>query len=231
MRLAIFDLDGTLIDSKQDLTDATNATRVHLGYPPLSDVVVASYIGSGAPVLMRRALGTEASEELVGLALKFFLSYYGEHLLDKTVLYPGVREALDELRGADVPMAVLTNKPMSMSVAIVEGLRLEKHFFRIYGGDSFRLKKPDPVGIEALMNEVHSAREATIMVGDSHIDIKTARNARVRACGVMYGLQPETLAAEPPDLLVDDLRELSRYVITRIGAPPSDRPGSLDEQE
>lgn len=215
MDLVIFDLDGTLIDSKQDLADATNATRAHLGYPPLSEEVVASYVGNGAPVLIRRALGLEASGEIVAQGLAYFLKYYFEHMLDKTVLYRGVREALDELREARVPMAVLTNKPFVNSIGIVEGLGLSDHFFRVYGGDSFPLKKPDPIGIEALMTEVKASRLRTLMVGDSHVDIKTARNAQVKACGVTFGLQPQSLVAEPPDLLVDDMREMAQYVLAR----------------
>ena len=217
MDLVIFDLDGTLIDSKQDLADATNATRVHMGLAPLSDELVASYVGNGAPTLIRRALGTEATAQQVDQGLAFFLKHYFKHMLDKTKLYPGVREALDELHAARVPMAVLTNKPVANSVAIVDGLGLGSHFFRVYGGDSFPLKKPDPIGIDTLMAELNAPREATVMVGDSHIDIKTARNAGVQACGVTFGLQPETLVAEPPDLLVDDMRELARYVLSLRG--------------
>jgi phosphoglycolate phosphatase len=213
MRLAIFDLDGTLIDSKADLVDATNATRLHMGLSPLSEETVASYIGSGAPVLMRRALGPEASETQVNEALAFFLKYYYVHMLDKTVLYPGVREALDEMKAAGVAMAILTNKPHANSVGIMDGLGLGGYFVRNYGGDSFPQKKPDPIGIQTLMADLGLPPESVIMVGDSHIDIKTARNAGVHSCGVTFGLQPETLVAEPPDLLVDDMRELSRWVL------------------
>ena len=213
MDLVVFDLDGTLIDSKADLAAATNATRVHLGYEPLSEAVVASYVGNGAPVLIRRALGADASDELVADGLAFFLQYYRQHMLDRTVLYPGVREALDELLAARVPMAVLTNKPIVNSIGIVEGLGLKDHFFRVYGGDSFPTKKPDPMGLDALVNEAKSEKSRTLMVGDSYVDIKTARNAQVKACGVTFGLQPESLVAEPPDLLVDDMREMSRWVL------------------
>ena len=214
MDLVIFDLDGTLIDSRQDLADATNATRQHFGFPRLSEELVASYVGHGAPMLMRRAFGPEASDALVADALAYFLHYYFQHMLDKTVLYPGVRQALDELLAAHVPMAVLTNKPMANSLGIVEGLGLTGHFFRVYGGDSFPVKKPDPAGIEALLQETRARRARTLMVGDSHVDIKTARNAQVMACGVSFGLQPESLVTEPPDLLVDDMREMSRFVLT-----------------
>ena len=211
--LVIFDLDGTLIDSKQDLVDATNATRVHMGLAPLSSDLVASYIGNGAPLLIRRALGMDATGEQVEEGLRFFLRHYSKHMLDQTVLYPGVREAMDELKSAGVPIAVLTNKPTVASVAIVDALGLGEHFFRVYGGDSFPAKKPDPAGIDGLIAQAKVAREATIMVGDSDVDVKTARNARVRACGVTFGLRPETLVSEPPDFLVNDMRELSRYVL------------------
>ena len=213
MDLVVFDLDGTLIDSKADLAAATNATRVHLGYEPLSEAVVTSYVGNGAPVLIRRALGADASDELVADGLAFFLQYYRQHMLDRTVLYPGVREALDELLAARVPMAVLTNKPIVNSIGIVEGLGLKDHFFRVYGGDSFPTKKPDPMGLDALVYEAKSEKSRTLMVGDSYVDIKTARNAQVKACGVTFGLQPESLVAEPPDLLVGDMREMSRWVL------------------
>ena len=214
MDLVVFDLDGTLIDSKADLAAATNATRVHLGYPPLSEEVVASYVGNGAPVLIRRALGLEASDELVACGLAYFLQYYFQHMLDRTVLYPGVQDALDELLAAGVPMAVLTNKPIANSLGIVEGLGLTRHFFRVYGGDSFPTKKPDPMGLDALVTEAKASKARTLMVGDSHVDIKTGRNAQVKACGVTFGLQPESLVAEPPDILVDDMRDMARYVLS-----------------
>jgi phosphoglycolate phosphatase len=134
-------------------------------------------------------------------------------MLDNTRLYPGVREALDRLLAGETKMAVLTNKPVRISRMIVAGLGLEKHFFQVYGGNSFEQKKPDPVGIEALLGESGAARERTIMVGDSYVDIRTARNARVRACGVLYGFQPETFVEEPPDLVVGNMVELADYVL------------------
>src|SRR5215468_3799754 len=111
MDLLIFDLDGTLVDSKLDLVHSVNAARSRMDLPPIVESLVASYVGDGAPVLMRRALGPEATEEEVQRGLEFFLAYYREHMLDNTRLYPGVREALDRLRGGGAAMAVLTNKP------------------------------------------------------------------------------------------------------------------------
>src|SRR5438552_5730236 len=140
----LFDLDGTLIDSKRDLVQSVNATLRELGRAELPEDLVASYVGSGAPALINRALGGTASAVEQQSALKFFLAHYDEHKLDFTREYPGVRETLEELR--DVPMAVLTNKPVNISVRILEGLKLVEFFRAIYGGNSFVTKKPDPLG-------------------------------------------------------------------------------------
>jgi phosphoglycolate phosphatase len=215
MNLLIFDLDGTLIDSKLDLVHSVNAARGLMDLPPISEELVSSYVGNGAPVLMRRALGPDASEADVARGLEFFLKYYRAHMLDNTRLYPGVKDALDRLRDGGSTMAVLTNKPVKFSRSLVEGLGLADHFFQVYGGNSFEQKKPDPIGIETLLSESGLTRERTIMVGDSGVDVQTARNAKVQACGVSYGFQPETFVEYPPDLLVDDMRELAEYVLSR----------------
>src|SRR6266849_2144477 len=124
MDLVIFDLDGTLIDSSADLANSVNATRAHLHLPPIENEIVYSYVGNGAPVLIRKALGSGYSEDAVRGALEFFLAYYREHMLDNTVLYPGVREVLDRFHTKGITMAVLTNKPVRFSQAIVDGLGL-----------------------------------------------------------------------------------------------------------
>jgi phosphoglycolate phosphatase len=205
--LLVFDLDGTLVDSQRDLTEAVNATRLWMGLTPLPQEVVARYVGNGAPVLVQRAL-PDAGEEDWSRGLKYFLDYYREHMLDSTRLYPGVREALDELHRGGVPLAVLTNKPIRFTLQMLEGLGLDLHFFRVYGGNSFPEKKPDPTGLNALIAESRSDREHTVMVGDSAVDVQTARNAGARACGVRWGFQPETFVTSPPDFLIDDMREL-----------------------
>ena len=213
MPLLIFDLDGTLIDSRLDLAHAVNATRAFMGLAPLEHDTVYQYVGNGAAVLIQRALGDLGSEENVGRALPFFLGYYSEHKLDFTELYPGVRETLDKFRAAGIPMAVLTNKPVRISVAIVEELGLGEHFMRVYGGNSFEQKKPHPIGIETLMAETGIPAAETMMVGDSAVDVQTARNAGVQCCGVTYGFQPETLVQDPPDLLVDRMEQLADHVL------------------
>jgi phosphoglycolate phosphatase len=220
VELLIFDLDGTLIDSRQDLADAVNATRVHMNLPPLDAGLIASYVGDGAPVLVRRALGPEASEDQVRQALEYFLNYYSEHKLDFTRPYPGVTEALERFACAEMKMAVLTNKPVRISRAILEGLDLARYFFAIYGGNSFAYKKPHPIGVETLCREAGVPARRTMLVGDSGVDVRTARNAGVRICGVTYGFQPETLIEEPPDLLVSSLAELADFLgVPPVGAP------------
>ncbi len=213
MDLLIFDLDGTLIDSRLDLAQAVNATRLHMGMPPLENAQVCSYVGNGAAVLIRRAMGERAAEAEIQEALEFFLEYYREHALERTTLYPGVREALELLDGAGKRLAVLTNKPVKISRAILDGLGVGGRFFQVYGGNSFEFKKPNPIGVEALMNEARVDRARTLMIGDSSIDIQTARNAGVRSCGVTWGFQPETLADPAPDLLAGRMEELARRVL------------------
>jgi len=213
MDLLIFDLDGTLIDSKLDLAQAVNATRAHMGMGPLENERVYAYVGNGAPVLIRRALGDQATEAQVQEALEFFLAYYRAHPLDFTRLYPGVRESLERLSAAGKRMAVLTNKPVRISRAILDGLGVQGYFFQVYGGNSFEFKKPHPAGVEALMREAGVGRDATLMVGDSAVDVETARNAGILCCGVTYGFQPETLADPAPDKLVDRMDELADWLL------------------
>jgi phosphoglycolate phosphatase len=211
--LLIFDLDGTLIDSRLDLANAVNAMRAHLGMDPLANERVYSYVGNGAPVLVRRALGEEAGEPEFRGALQFFMEYYAAHDLDHTTLYPGVRESLDRFRRAGKRMAVLTNKPTAMSLRILDGLGVGGHFFQVFGGNSFAQKKPHPAGVEALMGEAAVDRARTMMVGDSAVDVATARNAGIACCGVTYGFQPESLAEPAPDLLVDRMEQFADWLL------------------
>src|SRR5262249_52127787 len=153
---------------------------------------------------VRRAL-PGASEDDVKRGLHHFLEYYRDHMLDHTRLYDGVREGLDALHSANVPLAVLTNKPVRFSVHMLEGLGLDTHFFRVYGGNSFSEKKPHPLGFEMLLAESGADRASSLMVGDSAVDVLTARNAGVRSCGVAWGFQPETFVKAQPDFLVSKM--------------------------
>lgn len=208
MDLLVFDLDGTLVDSTLDLANSVNATRVHLGMPPLPVSTVASYVGNGAPVLIRKAIGPDADEETLDLALTYFLSWYRDHILDNTLPYAGVMDGLEQAQRAGHKMAVLTNKPERFSKTLLAGLGMDKYFFRVYGGNSFPEKKPNPFGLHKLMEEAGTQPESTWMIGDSSVDILTARNAGVRCVGVTYGIQPESLETYPPDVLLDSLAEL-----------------------
>jgi len=210
VRVLIFDLDGTLIDSKLDLAHSVNAMLEHMGRAPLVHENIYSMVGNGAPVLVRRALGEGVTDAEVEEGLAHFLSYYREHMLDNTVTYAGVREALEMLSGR--PMAVLTNKPVKFSQAIVEGLGLGRYFRYVYGGNSFEKKKPDPTGVEILLRDFAASPREAMMVGDSDVDVRTARNAGIWACGVSYGLGSEGLRANPPDLMLDSLAELPAHL-------------------
>lgn len=205
LRLIVFDLDGTLIDSRRDLVDAVNATLRQFNLPQQHDERIASYIGNGAAKLVERALAADGADpSLAPAALAAFLDYYREHKLDNTLPYPGVLEQLHILRETmNTPMAVLTNKPVRASEQICEGLGLSPFFFRIYGGNSFETKKPDPEGLLALMAEAGATAEQALMIGDSDVDIRTARAAGAWSIGCRFGLSPHTIAAMEREALVD----------------------------
>jgi phosphoglycolate phosphatase len=210
VRALIFDLDGTLIDSKLDLALAVNATLQHMQRAALPHERVYGYVGQGAPRLIEQALGPGATPGECRQGLAHFLAYYREHMLDNTVTYPGVREGLVALE--NLPMAVLTNKPVRFSEQILEGLGLSGYFRFVYGGNSFETKKPDPAGVAVLLRDFGAAPREAMLVGDSEVDVQTARNAGTWACGVTYGLGSERLAQYPPDLLLDSLEELAGYL-------------------
>jgi phosphoglycolate phosphatase len=220
LMLLVFDLDGTLIDSAQDLCNSVNAALRHVGRKPLPQPLIAGFVGNGAPLLVRRALAygntggleklDQVDEGLQARTYAFFLDYYRAHKLDFTRAYEGVLESLEALRalhdvhgGRPRTMAVLTNKPVRPAQGICEGLGMADYFLHIYGGNSFKTKKPDPEGLLKLMSEVGARPEETVMIGDSQIDVETARNAGVWSIGCTFGYGPQDLMTSPPDILVD----------------------------
>lgn len=231
--LLVFDLDGTLIDSSEDLCLSVNAMLRAFGRVELPFPTIASYIGDGAAALVGRALqATEATEpppsrrppgrspaQNFEEAYAFFIQFYREHKLDNTQLYDGVAESLAAIRAQapEVLMAVLTNKPVNPSRAICEGLGVARFFFQNYGGDSFASKKPDPEGLLALIGEANGLRREqsngaldlsqVVMIGDSGVDVETACRAGVRSLGCTFGLAPESLKQCAPDLLVQHASE------------------------
>lgn len=216
VRVLVFDLDGTLIDSALDLALSVAATLEFMKRPPIPHEIIYSYVGNGAPTLIRKALGPEASDEDCQRGLEYFLGYYRGHMLDNTFTYPGVREGLAAL--AHFPMAVLTNKPVRFSEKILDGLGLSHYFKFVYGGNSFERKKPDPMGMQLLLGDFGASPREAMMIGDSEVDVQTARNADTWACGVTYGLGSDRLAQHPPDVLLDSLTELPPLLISRASA-------------
>jgi len=215
VKLLIFDLDGTLIDSRLDLVHSVNAMLRHCNRPELPDEVIASYVGDGAPMLVRRALGDPKNEGVVKEALEYFLAYYRVHKLDFTHLYDGIEEMLacvGNCNGVARKMAVLSNKPVIPSRAIVEALGLAEFFIHVYGGNSFPTKKPDPHGVHTILRETKTHPEETLMIGDSSIDVITGRNAGLWTCGVTYGFAPHTLCEAPPDVVVDSPKDLAELL-------------------
>jgi len=232
-RLLVFDLDGTLIDSREDLSNSVNAMLAHLGKPELPHAVIAGYIGNGASMLVRRALadpeGDVHDETYVNGALEFFLDYYRVHKLDYTTVYDGVLGALDAIRAEHpgIGMAVLTNKPVRPSRDICAHFGLDRYLFQNYGGNSFHTKKPDPTGLLALIAEASGLEPGaaaitpaeTVMIGDSDVDVLTARNCGAWALGCAYGLAPHSLAAAPPDAVAKTPVEWPAMLRAIAGAP------------
>ena len=209
VELVVFDLDGTLIDSARDLAASVNAAieRLRPGTPPVPLERVRTFVGDGAAMLVTRTLGAAGVAVPKEEALPVFLECYQARLLDTTVLYPGVRESLDAL--GDRRLAVLTNKPGEMSRRILEGLGVAGRFVRICGAGDVPAKKPDPAGLRMLLEETGTPPAAAVLVGDSAVDVRTGRAAGVLTVGVTYGLDPTSLVAVPPDVLIGDLRELA----------------------
>jgi phosphoglycolate phosphatase len=207
VRALIFDLDGTLIDSKQDLIHSVNAMLRELGHGELPEETISGYIGHGAPQLVARALGDGCTDEERQRALDFFLRYYETHKMDTTCAYPGVAETLEKL--ASRPMAVLTNKPVRISVRILDAMRLSKYFRAIYGGNSFETKKPDPLGARTILRELGAEPQEALLVGDSQVDVQTARNTGTLAAAVNYGFGVHDRGTYPADIYLERFSDLA----------------------
>jgi phosphoglycolate phosphatase len=205
-RLLVFDLDGTLVDSKEDLANAVNVAIESFDLPPLPHPTIYSYVGDGASALIRRALPPDKADVLPKV-LDRFLAYYQRHLLDTTRAYPGVVGALRKWAGI-YRMAVLTNKGVAMSREILSGLSLDGYFFEVRGGDSFGTKKPDPEGLLQILQEAGVEAREAVMIGDSLNDVQAGRAAGAVTCGVTYGLGASGFAEHPPDFTVDRFPDL-----------------------
>ena len=206
VRAFLFDLDGTLIDSKMDLVNSVNAMLRDTRRAELPAELIASYVGHGAPQLIASTLGPQSNEEERREGLAVFLKHYERMKLEETRAYPGVVSGLNALDGA--AMAVLSNKPAKLSAEILEGLGLARYFSGVYGGDSFSTKKPEPSGALEILRGFGVSGVEAAMVGDSDVDVQTARNAGMVAVGVNYGFGQHDREKNPADVYVNSLEEL-----------------------
>jgi phosphoglycolate phosphatase len=184
--LIVFDLDGTLVDSSVDLANAVNALLVELGATPLAEAAIIAMVGEGASVLVRRALTAAALDPDTPGALDRFLAHYDPHLLDHTRPYPGMVDTLTWFNGR-LPMAVLTNKPAHPTELMLRGLSLRVYFRTVIGGDTPHGRKPNPAGLLQLAADAGVDPGRVLMVGDSPIDLATARNSGTQICLARYG--------------------------------------------
>ena len=226
-KLIIYDLDGTLIDSRRDIVQAVNWTLEQLGFSTLPSDRICTFVGNGVKNLMQQVLtdvgaGPCACPESVedqrigqprGVAptleksIKLFRQRYGEHLLDETRLYPAVAKVLEFFK--QKKQAVITNKPEDFSVRILQGLGIDSYFFSVVGGDNAFRKKPAPEAVFEILRRAEVSRENAVLVGDTDIDVQTGRNAGIKTIGVTYGFgKSDELKKAEPDYLLNDLEEL-----------------------
>lgn len=207
--LVMFDLDGTLADTGHDLADAVNFTRAHFDLTPLAEQLVYGHVGRGVEYLLRHAL-PEADRDHFGEVMAVFLNHYEKHLLDRTVLFPGVHEILVYFRSKR--RVVVSNKIERLTIAVVRGLGVEGEFDAILGGDSAAEKKPHPALLISVLQRFEIPAANALMIGDGDTDIEAGKRAGVITCGVTYGLgNKDDLMAAEPDFLVDHPCQLADY--------------------
>lgn len=219
--LAVFDLDGTLVDSCRDLADAANALVQELGGQPLSVEAVATMVGEGAAVLVRRVLSAAQLDPATPDALPRFLELYDERLVEHTAPYDGIVTMLERL-GARIPLAVLTNKPQRATDRLLDALGLSQYFQRVIGGDTAHGRKPNPAGLLQICADLHASPTDTVLIGDSAIDLQTARNANSQVLLVSYGFgfrfAADSLNGVP---VADSSSAVIRYISSRDNAGPA----------
>lgn len=209
----IFDLDGTLVDTKADLAAAANFMLAELGLPQLSLHRIAGFVGHGVRVLVTKTLGPSHAD-LVEQGFALFMQYYAAHLLDQTRLYPGLDVLLTEARARGIVLSVLTNKPEALSRAILVGLGVAPLFSAVIGGDTLPTKKPDPQGVFCLQRQTGVALLDTLLIGDSRVDYETSAAAKVMMCGVTWGFSADDFATLSPLFLVHTVEELDELLLS-----------------
>ena len=211
INIIFFDLDGTLVDSRQDITNAVNRTRRALGISgekTLSEV--HSYVGGGLRETVSRAIDG-ADEKQMEKALVLFRNFYRENPVVETSLYPGVKETLSGMPG--IKKAVLTNKDRAIAIDVLKGLGIKDHFSEIIGGDEKKYRKPSPAGIKKILKKYGLSPDSAIIVGDMDIDTITGKAAGIKTCGVTYGIgKKEDVLRANPDHIIDSIEELKNII-------------------
>jgi phosphoglycolate phosphatase len=216
--LAVFDLDGTLIDSRRDLADSANELLAEYGAPPLTESAVVAMVGCGAATLVKRVIVAAGVDAPLEEALPRFLSLYDRRLTRHTRPYAGVPAMLDDLHGQQIALALLTNKPLVQSVSILDTFGLSRYFRWVVGGDGPWPRKPAPDGMRFLMNQASVGPSETMLIGDSSVDLQTSRNAGVRVCLARYGFGYAGLRVEElrgDEVLVDAPADIPAIVHAR----------------
>ena len=211
-RHLIFDLDGTLVDTQADLAAAANCMLEQLDLPRQSVEQVGSYIGHGARVLVEQVLGPEHAHQ-TAYGFDLFMQYYAEHLVDQSVVYPGIDQVLTAAQAQGLVLSVLTNKPETPSRGILSGLGLMPFFGRLVGGDTLPTKKPNPHGVVYLQRLTEVSLAETLLIGDSSIDMETGQRAGISTCGVRWGFGPAELSQHTPEFMVDSAEELVAVIL------------------
>lgn len=213
MKTAIFDLDGTIADTLADLADAVNYALDKLGYPVHPYESFNQFVGNGVQKLCYRALPDDKKDEtekLVGL----FSEYYNEHFLDKTVLYKGMSETIHKLKSSGIRLAVATNKPQDFARKIVDALLPDVEFISVLGGCSERPKKPDTAIIREILERPPIEDNQVFMIGDSNVDIQTAKNSGIISIGCIWGFRGrEELESEGADYIAETPGDIAKIIL------------------
>lgn len=214
-RCLLFDLDGTLVDSRADITSSVNLTLRELGRPTLPEEMIWLFIGEGVRLLLERALRAsqtnEPTEAEIEQALKLYQAHYHAHLFDQTRLYPEVAETLAQLRAW--PKAIVTNKPYGFTVPLLEGLGLTEHFQVVFGGDSLPERKPAPLMLLEAARRCAVTPSECLMIGDTWVDMEAGRNAGMKRVGYVGGFRGRAeLETAQADYLIENFSELCEIV-------------------
>ncbi len=210
VKLIIYDLDGTLLDSRLDIVLAVNATLKHLGLPEKSEELVTSYIGWGSDKLLRDALGRR-NLGLLPQAVRYYWRYYLRHGLDNTAIFPGVKPVLR--RFSDRIQVIVSNKQRAFVVGQLKAFGIRRYFREVLGGDDMKCAKPSPCPINDMLRKYGIDRREAMIVGDMALDIRTGKNARILTCGVTYGIgDVAELRRSRPDFLISKFPQLREII-------------------